>query len=219
MLGRAQIAMLAMCAMLSLTASPVRADAPHPLRVVATIEPLCMLARELGGERVTCSTLVPPGASPHAFEPRPGALAAVAQAQLLLRAGNGIDDWTARLANAGDESWLGLGPACKHDDPACAHFWLDPYAGLAALAPLEAKLAALDAAGRAHFAARRIELALRVFALDEEAAAANGRARAGKPSSRSTRPGAASRGTTATSTSVRSRRTAPKSRRRGASPN
>ncbi len=177
MLGRARLTSLAACAALACGAQPARAEAPQPLRIVATIEPLCMLARELGGERVACATLVPPGASPHAFEPRPSAVARVAEAQLLLRAGNGIDDFAARLANAGDESWLSLGPACAHDDPACAHFWLDPYAGLAAAAPLEARLAALDAPGRAHFAARRVELALRVFALDEEAAAASAHAR------------------------------------------
>jgi zinc transport system substrate-binding protein len=176
-LRRGRLAGLAVCAGLALAALAARAEAPPELRVVATIEPLCMLARELGGERVTCATLVPPGASPHAFEPRPSALTAVARADLLLRAGNGVDDWAARLASAGDESWSTLGPACEPGDAACAHFWLDPYAALAALAPLEAKLATLDAAGRATFAARRIEIALRVFALDEEAAAVFGSAR------------------------------------------
>jgi ABC-type Zn uptake system ZnuABC Zn-binding protein ZnuA len=55
-LGRA---LIAACALASSAASAAPA-----LRVVATIEPLCMLARELGGERVACTTLVPPGASP-----------------------------------------------------------------------------------------------------------------------------------------------------------
>jgi len=107
-----------------LAAAP--ALAAEPLRVVATIEPLCMLVRELGGTHATCTTLVSPGASPHAFEPRPSAMAAVARADLLLRAGNGIDDWAEPLANAGESSWIVLGPECRPDDPPCAHFWLDP---------------------------------------------------------------------------------------------
>ena len=152
-----------------LAASAARGS--EALRLVATIEPLCMLARELGGERVTCSTLVPVGASPHAFEPRPSALAAVAEAQLLLRAGNGIDDWATPLANASGGAWVVLGPAaCDVHDPACAHFWLDPFAALTALAPLEGALAARDPAGAAIFAARRIELSVSVFALDDELA-------------------------------------------------
>ena len=171
---------VAACVALGMSAHAARleaAQARRPVRVVATIEPLCMLARELGGERVVCTTLVPPGASPHAFEPRPSAMAAVAQADLLLRAGNGIDDWAMRLANAGDEGWVVLGPVCEHGDSACAHFWLDPYAALAALTPLEAALSAVDASGRATFAARRIEAALHLFAGDEASAAALAEAR------------------------------------------
>jgi len=158
---------LAVCAL----DAAMHADEARPLRIVATIEPLCMLARELGGERVSCTTLVPPGASPHAFEPRPSAMAAVARAELLLRAGSGIDDWAVPLGQAGDSDWVVLGPACPAHDSDCAHFWLDPYAALAALTPLEAELATRDPGGRALFNARRIESALALFALDEALAA------------------------------------------------
>ncbi len=160
---------LAALALALLTLAPA-ARAGTPLRVVATLEPLCMLARELGEGRVACSALVPPGASPHAFEPRPSALLAVARAELLLRAGNGVDDWAAPLANVSRERWLVLGPRCSERDPACAHFWLDPFAALAALAPLEAALAARDPAGAAAYAAGRVALSVRVFVLDTELA-------------------------------------------------
>ena len=164
----ARVALAATC-VFALGAAPARAA--EPLRVVATIEPLCMLARELGGERVVCPTLVPPGASPHAFEPRPSALRAVAEAQLLLRAGNGIDDWAVPLGNAGGGEWLALGPACGANDPACAHFWLDPFLALPALAPLEAALVARDPASAAGYGLRKVEFAVSVFALDAELAA------------------------------------------------
>ncbi|MBM4384493.1 MAG: zinc ABC transporter substrate-binding protein [Deltaproteobacteria bacterium] len=130
--------MRALAAALALCAAP--ALAAEPLRVVATIEPLCMLVREIGGDALACTTLVPPGASPHAYEPRPSAMAAVARADLLVRAGNGIDDWAGPLANAGTERWVVLGPECARDDSACAHFWLDPkragHAFASALMPL-----------------------------------------------------------------------------------
>jgi ABC-type Zn uptake system ZnuABC Zn-binding protein ZnuA len=127
---------------LALLAAPA-ALAAEPLRVVATIEPLCMLAREAGGELATCTTLVPPGASPHAFEPRPSAMAAVARADLLLRAGNGIDDWAEPLASSGELRWHVLGPECARVDAGCAHFWLDPKrAGHAFAGPLASLLAA-----------------------------------------------------------------------------
>jgi ABC-type Zn uptake system ZnuABC Zn-binding protein ZnuA len=111
-----------------------------------------MLTRALGGERVACSALVPAGASPHAFEPRPSAMAAVARAHVLLRAGNGIDDWTAPLAGASDAQWVVLGPDCERDDAGCAHFWLDPKrAGHAVSSLLAPLLAARDPAGAEHF--------------------------------------------------------------------
>lgn len=138
-------AALALAATLAAAAIPARGATP--LRVVATLEPLCMLTRALAGERAACTTLVPPGASPHAFEPRPSAMVAVARADVLLRAGNGIDDWAAPLASAGSGRWTVLGPDCQPDDAGCAHFWLDPKrAGHAAASRLRPTLAAADPA-------------------------------------------------------------------------
>jgi zinc transport system substrate-binding protein len=69
--------------------------------VVTTIVPVAMLVRELGGEHVRAGALVPPGASPHTFEPRPRDLAELANAQLFLQVGAGLDDWATRLASTG----------------------------------------------------------------------------------------------------------------------
>jgi len=162
-LGRVWPAAAAACALALGASAAERSGGPPALRVVATIEPLCMLARELGGERVVCATLVPPGASPHAFEPRPSAMAAVADADLLLRAGNGIDDWAAPLASAGDEAWVVLGPACEPNDSSCAHFWLDPKrTGHAVASLLSPLLAARDPRGADHYdrGAKRFAVAL-----------------------------------------------------------
>ena len=55
-------------ALLQLLAAPA---AQAKLAAVATITPLGFLLAELGGERVAVHVLVSPGATPHAFEPRP----------------------------------------------------------------------------------------------------------------------------------------------------
>ena len=138
------------------------------LTAVATITPLGFLIEELGGERVRVHVLVPPGASPHAFEPRPSDLAAVAGAGLFVQAGAGIDDWVARLGVAEGPKPLvlleALGGAAA--DP---HFWLDPIGVRdAALPALEAALAAADPDGRAHYAERRRAFAHALTALDAE---------------------------------------------------
>jgi zinc transport system substrate-binding protein len=160
-LSRARLSAAAACALALGASAAARAAEAPALRVVATIEPLCMLARELGGKRVVCAALVPPGASPHAFEPRPSAMAAVANANLLLRAGNGIDDWAVPLAGAGGEAWVVVGPECEPEDSGCAHFWLDPKrTGHAVASVLRPLLAARDPSG-----AKRYEACAQRFAV------------------------------------------------------
>jgi zinc transport system substrate-binding protein len=73
------------------------AEAP---RVAATIFPLHDIVREVGGPLVEPVLVLPPGASPHTFEPRPSNARALARAALLFRVGHGLDEWAARLAEA-----------------------------------------------------------------------------------------------------------------------
>jgi ABC-type Zn uptake system ZnuABC Zn-binding protein ZnuA len=150
---------------LGLGAAPAAAA---PLAAVATITPLGFLVSELGGERVELRVLVPPGASPHAFEPRPSDLAAVAGARLFVSAGGGVDEWVARLAGADGPPPLVLLDALG-ERPPDPHFWLDPIAVRDdALPALEAALVAADPEGRAHYAERRRAFAHALTALDAE---------------------------------------------------
>ncbi len=169
------------------------AAAAQPLPVVTTIQPLALLVRELGGERVVVSVLVPPGASPHTFEPQPSDVQSLAAARLVVEVGGGLDGWlhpllTAAAAQPARLTLLdlpGLDPlpavpgghveAESHDaahrlDP---HAWLDPILVRDVLVPaLAAKLAALDPSGAADYGASRDRLALRLTALDLEIRAA-----------------------------------------------
>lgn len=69
--------------------------------VVASILPVAYVAQELGGERVQVDVLVPPGASPHTFEPVPSDLVKLQRARLFLMVGAGLDAWSDRLRSAG----------------------------------------------------------------------------------------------------------------------
>lgn len=146
---------------------------------------MALLVHELAGERVRVTTLVPPGASPHAFEPRPRDVARLAQAGLFLRVGAGLDDWTLALLRATPEPPAvfalmdspGLGPlpaaADGHGhgerarlDP---HVWLDPLRVRDAIAPaLAEQLARFDPKGEAHYRARLADFRARLDALDAE---------------------------------------------------
>lgn len=130
-------------------ASPAR---PAPLAiVVATIPPLADVAGQLGGDLIEVEALLPPGASPHTFEPRPAQVRSIARAKLLVAVGAGLDEWALRLASDGNAQVLfaaeaveraGLGLPSGADehghgtagaiDP---HVWLDPVAVRDAIAP------------------------------------------------------------------------------------
>lgn len=71
-----------------------------PLKVAATIMPLADIARQIGGEKVQVVTLLPPGASPHTYEPTPAQVKALAGTSLILKIGAGLDDWIGKVATS-----------------------------------------------------------------------------------------------------------------------
>ncbi|WFN33587.1 zinc ABC transporter substrate-binding protein [Methanogenium sp. S4BF] len=73
-----------------------------PLPVAVTIPPYREFAEAVGGDRVTVMVMVPPGASPHTYEPTPGQLKALSETPLYLAVGTGIefeDAWMKRLTS------------------------------------------------------------------------------------------------------------------------
>jgi len=74
--------------------------AAAPLRVTASIRPVALLVAEVGGGEVAVHTLLPPGASPHGYEPTPSQVRELAGADLLVTVGAGLDPWAERLHRA-----------------------------------------------------------------------------------------------------------------------
>jgi zinc transport system substrate-binding protein len=122
-------------------------------RVVTTLFPLFDFARNIGGDRIDVSLLLPPGVEPHAFEPKPSDLAKTAKAEVFIYTGKAMEPWaekiikgvgTARLQivdaskgislmkpggdDAGAGHLTGKGSAHHHDQDlkgADPHIWLD----------------------------------------------------------------------------------------------
>ncbi|MDY0322474.1 MAG: zinc ABC transporter substrate-binding protein [Candidatus Carbobacillus sp.] len=63
------------------------------LNVVASIYPLYDLARQIGGEYVQAVQLVPFGAEPHDYEPSPGDLKKLTDADIFFIVGLGLEGW------------------------------------------------------------------------------------------------------------------------------
>jgi zinc transport system substrate-binding protein len=121
--------------------------------VSASILPLGDFCQNLGGDRVAVQVLIPPGASPHIFEPSPASVTRVLDSRVLVYVGAGLDPWMERLVRLHNvegllavEAVQGLpliteaasGPADREENKEPAgiathshqegnpHVWLDP---------------------------------------------------------------------------------------------
>lgn len=73
-----------------------------PLNVIATTSILADLTTNVGGERVAVRTLLPAGTDPHTYAPSPADVQAVAESQLLIENGLGLEEWLQEVTeNAG----------------------------------------------------------------------------------------------------------------------
>ena len=78
-------------------AGPIHAE---PLKVVASFSILADLAAKTGGELVSVTALVGPGADLHQFQPRPENARKLAGADLVLINGLGAEGWIGQLVTA-----------------------------------------------------------------------------------------------------------------------
>ncbi len=69
----------------------------HKILVSASILPLADFCRHLGGDLVEVQTLVPPGASPHVFEPPPSVIIRAIRARVFVYTGGGLEPWADKL--------------------------------------------------------------------------------------------------------------------------
>lgn len=137
---------------------PATDRSPHLVRVVTTTTVFADLVASVGGDLVEVSSLVPKNGDVHTFEPKPADIRAVAQADLLVMNGLGLDDWLEKtIANASRQGTplLKLGvdlPAVRllpGEEPGTQnpHLWLDvKYAQ----AYVDRIVRALQAADRTH---------------------------------------------------------------------
>lgn len=69
--------------------------------IITTIYPIADITRNIAGDAVSVTSLIPAGASPHTFEPTPKQMTEIAQASAFIAVGAGLDDWAQSLASAG----------------------------------------------------------------------------------------------------------------------
>lgn len=159
--------------------------APPPssgqLRVVATTTIFADLVAQVGGSRVSVTALVPKGGEVHTFDPTPSDARRLAEADLVVANGLGLDDWLTKVAaEAGTTAPIvrlaeNLPGATyltdadhdgAHGGAVNPHLWLDVGNGRRYVARIAEELARLDPAGAEAYAAAAAAYDTRLAELD-----------------------------------------------------
>jgi zinc/manganese transport system substrate-binding protein len=182
----ALLAALSSTAMLGL-ATPVRAAGE--VKVVASFSILTDLIREVGGDRVAVTTLVPVNGDTHVYQPTPADSKAIAAARLVVFNGLGLEGWSTRLVKAAaykgpvlvasdgikprkadaDDDGHDAGHAHGAFDP---HAWQDVRNVKLYVANIAAALGRVDPDGKVAYEARATAYQAKLDALDAEIRAA-----------------------------------------------
>jgi manganese/iron transport system substrate-binding protein len=126
--------------------SGTTAGANGKIAVATTISTLNSFVQGVGGEHVTVKNIVPIGASPETFSPAPQDVATVADANLLVENGAGLESWLDRLLHDAGNGNLRVvvcadGLPVKNNNP---HLWMDPVFAKQYVLKIRDALIALD---------------------------------------------------------------------------
>jgi zinc/manganese transport system substrate-binding protein/manganese/iron transport system substrate-binding protein len=156
------------------------------VRVVATTTQAADMARQVGGDRASVTSILTPNADPHDYAPRPSDARALADAQVVLRSGGEVDEWLGDLVESAgaDATTVTLidhvqtreGEAHGHEDEHAdeeigdhdvdPHWWQDPRNAARAVAAIRDALAKADPDGAATYDANAQAYVGRIRALD-----------------------------------------------------
>lgn len=143
-IARLLIAAVCLIAVLTMLSSCGRSrksthDRHRKIRVITTIFPLYDMAGNIGSDKAEVSLLLPPGVEPHSFEPKPGDIVKVNEADIFVYTGRFMEPWAEGIIKGGankdlivvDASrgtkMISTIPAVKGQQtvPADPHIWLD----------------------------------------------------------------------------------------------
>ncbi len=146
----------------------VRAE--DELQVIAVESFLADIAQNVAGKRFNVEVLVPPDTDPHTFQPTPQDVTKIANSQVLIANGAGLEEWLQELLdNAGGERLVIetaqslIGDSTRPGDP---HFWLDPNYVIYYAEEIRDGYILADPAGEANYMQNAADYILQLKELD-----------------------------------------------------
>ena len=159
------------CLVFATSAAPVRAQ--DRLNVVASFSILGDFASNVGGERVSVSTLVGPNGDVHVYTPAPADAKKIADAKLVVINGLGLEGWLPRLVqSSGSKATIvaatnGIAPL-KIGSDADPHAWQSVANAKIYVANIRDALVTADPADTAIYRANAQTYLAKLDALDRE---------------------------------------------------
>ncbi|MBI2183809.1 MAG: zinc ABC transporter substrate-binding protein [Thaumarchaeota archaeon] len=143
--------------------------------VVASFFPIYDFARQVGGDRVEVSTLVPPGTELHDWEPTVDAIRRVASAKVSLYNGANLEPWVDSLKKAVGTTSVnhvytseGLSLLSLEEGGSDPHIWLDPLNAKHQVTEILEAFVKADPANKAYYEANANTYMAKLDALDSE---------------------------------------------------
>jgi zinc transport system substrate-binding protein len=156
------------------------AEESSKLGVVVTILPQAEFVEQVGGEKVEVSVMVPPGASPHTYEPKPSQLVALEKAVVYFKVGSGIDfelSWMDKLLDINNEMALvdcseGItlieSIEGKNNGGSDTHIWMSPVNTVVMVENICRGLVEADPQNRDYYEANKDTYITSLLRLDSE---------------------------------------------------
>jgi ABC-type Zn uptake system ZnuABC Zn-binding protein ZnuA len=174
----AAIALLASVLLIACQQDKVEEGGTAGVKVVVSLDLFADFVRQVGGDRVNVSSLIPAGADPHTYEPAPGRVANLAKADLVIVNGLGLE---AALQDVIDENTPSSTPivdlsqglsVITTDHDGNPHLWLDVQNAIAYVERIRDALVEVDPAGAETYRANADSYLAELQTLDQEVAAA-----------------------------------------------
>ena len=141
-------------------------------QVIATTTIVADLVRNAGGDAVSVHQLLQPNTDPHDYEPRPRDVRAIADADLVLASGLGLDRFIDKAADSAgsDAPLVRLGDAVARPRSGDPHWWQDPRNTIAVVTRIARELESVVPSAAPDIRARAAAYVRRLRALDDDIA-------------------------------------------------
>jgi len=143
------------------------------IHVVTTIAPLKEFIESVGGDKVQIIVMVPPGAEPHTFEPTPSQMRELANADLYVMNGAGLEFWMDRLIQGNKkmvvlDSSKGIDLIQESEGEMDPHIWLSLCNAAVQVENIYAGLIEVDPADKDYYLKNKEDYLQKLQFLDAE---------------------------------------------------